>query len=124
MPANYDEVLADLRQMKADAEAGITAIERLMARGHAPVEPPKRAAQGNTAENDASIPEQVSGFLGGQQGKSFTINEIAMSIGAKNLQSLRGALGRMVVNGKAAKQGRGRYRAPRPKIQTVEPDAA
>jgi hypothetical protein len=36
---------------------------------------------------------------------------------------LRGALGRMVEDGKAGKQGRGRYRAPRPKVQTVEPDA-
>jgi hypothetical protein len=37
---------------------------------------------------------------------------------------LRGALGRMVKRGQAGKQGRGRYRAPRPKVQTAEPDAA
>jgi hypothetical protein len=124
MPANYDEVLADLRQMKADAEAGITAIERLMARGHAPVAPPKRTVHGDTTENDASYPQEVSRFLGSQPTKSFTIGEIAANIGAENVQSLRGALGRMVKRGQAGKQGRGRYRAPRPKVQSVDSDAS
>lgn len=131
MPVNYEEVLADLRQRKADAEAGIAAIERLVGVASTPVELPGRASTGRghigslKPWNDTSVPQQVGRFLGGQPGKSFTIAEIIESTGVQNIPTLRGALGRMVKRGEIAKQGRGRYRTPRPKIQpAVEPDAA
>jgi hypothetical protein len=126
MSVNYAEVLADLRQAKADAEASIVAIERLLARGQLPVGAPAdvRPTPNATPENDASVPQQVGRFLNSQPGKSFTIAEIIEGTGAQNIPTLRGALGRMVKRGEAAKQGRGRYRAPRPKIQTVDSDAA
>ena len=125
MPVNYEEVLADLRQMKADAEAGITAIERLMARSSAPGQnhqtvgafvsyttpglPPQKKKQ----PYSDGIPERVNRFLQSQPGGSYSIMDIAKAIGATNIQTLRGALGRMVKSGKAGKQGRGLYRAPR-----------
>jgi hypothetical protein len=126
MSVNYEEVLADLRQVKADAEAGIAAIERLLARGQVPVGASAgvRPMPKTTPDNDASVPQQVARFLNSQPAKSFTIAEIIDGTGVRNIPTLRGALGRMVANGKAGKQGRGRYRAPRPKVQTAETDAA
>jgi hypothetical protein len=129
MSVNYEEVLADLRQVKADAEAGITAIERLMARNGIArglkVELPGTASTGGHIGspkpwNDTSVPQQVGRFLGGQPGKSFTIAEIIEGIGVQNIPTLRGALGRMVKRGEIAKQGRGRYRTPR-RNATAEP---
>lgn len=132
MPVNYDEVLADLRQMKADAEAGITAIERLMARSGIAPNPkverpgPVSATLSNIASlkpwNDTSVPQRVANFLNAQPTRSFTIAEIVEGTGVKKIQTLRGALGRMLKSNppKAAKQGRGHYRAPRPKSQTSE----
>jgi hypothetical protein len=123
--------LADLRQRKADAEAGIAAIERLVGVASTPkVELPGRAGTGRghigslKPWSDTSVPQQVGHFLNSQPGKSFTIAEIIAGTGVRNIPTLRGALGRMVKRGEAAKQGRGRYRAPRPKIQAAESDAA
>jgi hypothetical protein len=116
MSVNYNDVLADLRQVKADAEAGIAAIERLTARAQLPVgaSPSVEPMHKAIPEGDASVPQQVARFLGSQPGKSFTIAEIILGTGAQNIPTLRGALGRMVKRGQAGKQGRGRYRAPRP----------
>jgi hypothetical protein len=123
MNAHYEEVLEDLRQMKADAEAGILAIERLMSRTQvtAPTvaEPRITANPVGPAEghDDASVPQRVVQFLESQPGKSFTIADIVQGVGIEKVQTLRGALGRLVKSGKIGRHGRGRYRAPRPKTQ-------
>ena len=130
VPVNYDEVLADLRQMKADAEAGIAAIQRLASSTRAAV--PMAAAKASIApvpkhtENpsEPSVPQRVVQFLESQQGKSFSIGDIMQGAGIDKIQTLRGALGRLVKppNGKIGKHGRGRYRALRSKIQP-EPES-
>jgi len=123
MNAHYEVVLADLKQMKADAEAGIVAIERLMARPmpeQGAIEeidfgPTIGAVQPQKKINPPeSIPQRVGRFLESQPGGAYSVGDIAKAIGATNVQTLRGALIRMVASGKAAKHGRGLYRAPRP----------
>ena len=118
MPVNYDEVLADLRQMKADAEAGIAAIERLASRtpATAPIAPVTPVVGIPGDQGDASIPQRILRFLEANPG-SWRIMNIADNTGVKNIQTLRGALGRLVNAGKVGKHGRGRYRAPRSKTQ-------
>lgn len=129
MPINayYEIVLADLRQMKADAEAGIAAIERLLARTLAtqaltaePILP--MVTSPTEGQSDASVPQQVVRFLESQPGKYFTIADIVQGVGIEKVQTLRGALGRLLKAGKIGKHGRGRYRALRPKAQ-AEPEA-
>src|SRR5580700_6440862 len=98
--------------MKADAEAGIAAIERLMTRpmpeqsageeidfgpATGAVRPQKKMNQ------PESIPQRVIRFLESQPGGSYSVGDIAKAIGATNVQTLRGALIRMVASGKAAK---------------------
>jgi hypothetical protein len=121
MYEHYEAVLADLKQMKADAEAGIAAIERLMARGEdskvnvgtAPKANINNGFQALADSMEMSVPQRIAEILGAQPGKSFTIAELVRETGVKNVQTLRGALGRMVMSGKAGKQGRGKYCAPR-----------
>jgi hypothetical protein len=128
MNAHYEAVLADLRQVKADAEAGIAAIERLMARSVASEQgahvdemetidigpmPHGLTPSKRVHRYSDSIPQRVISFLQSQPGGAYSVGDIAKAIGAPNIQTLRGALIRMVASGKAAKHGRGLYRAPR-----------
>ena len=122
---HYEAVLADLKRMKADAEAGIAAIERLMAKP-TPVQDtavqeidPGPMTNGVQPQKmvqpySDSIPQRVNRFLASQPGGSYSVGDIAKAIGATNIQTQRGALIRMVASGKAMKHGRGLYRAPRP----------
>ena len=121
MNEHYEAVLADLKQMMVDAEAGILAIERLISRANAPGNANGTGKPGHP-DAETSIPQRVIKFLETQPGKSFTIADIIEGIGEANVQTLRGALGRMVKSDppKIGKYGRGRYRAARPKTQ---PDA-
>lgn len=111
MPANdhYQTVLAELRQVKADAEAGIAAIERLLASNP--------ATRSGPDQGGSSVPQRVQQFLESQSGKSFTISDIVEALSIENIQTLRGALGRLYKSGKIGKHGRGRYRSPRSKAQ-------
>ena len=132
MNAHYEAVLEDLRQMKADAEAGILAIERLISR--AQTIPPKAVesriaptpAASASGQDGTSVPQQVVQFLESQPGKSFTIADIVQGIGIEKVHTLRGALGRLVKSGKIGKHGRGRYRAPRftHRVSSAPEDAA
>jgi hypothetical protein len=132
MNEHYQAVLADLRQMKADAEAGIRAIERLISVGSATALPPIVQLQGTIQpprqveaesapmeEEDASglgsVPQQVLMFLNDNPGATFTTAEIAEAISPRcKTQTLRGALGRLYKIKKIGKYGRGRFRAKRP----------
>jgi hypothetical protein len=127
MNAHYEAVLADLKQMKADAEAGIAAIERLMTRGEGGKVDVGRTSKSGAEDGSSSgfhvladamemsVPQRIGELLGAQPSKSFTIAELVEGTGVKNVQTLRGALIRMVALSKAVRTGRGRYRAPRPK---------
>jgi hypothetical protein len=137
MNAHYEAVLSDLKQMKADAEAGIAAIERLMNRdkpkdslwdtgdNEPQNEKPRLQVQKHVQPYADGIPQRVSRFLASQPGGSYSVAEIAEAIGANNVQTLRGALIRMVKSGRVGKYGRGRYRAPRRNAATTtaEPHA-
>ncbi len=131
MPVNYDEVLADLRQMKADAEAGIAAIERLAPRTQVaapvPVVAPAPPVLGLAEDQGGtSVPQRVVQLLEGQPKKAFSIAEIVQEIGVEKVQTLRGALGRLVKPpAKIGKHGRGRYCALRPshRVSSAQEDA-
>ena len=109
---HYEAVLADLEQMKADAEDGIRAIRRLMARSgsSAPAVLPSVAPP-----LSGSLTTRMVAFLGSQQGKSFRAEEIAMALGDSNvnMKTLRGTLARLAKDKKIGKHGRGRYRCAR-----------
>jgi hypothetical protein len=130
MNEHYKAVLADLKQMKQDAEAGITAIERLIARA-------SEASPVSSEETDLfddldapgvviteSVPQRVIRFLATRPGHPFTVDEIVKGATVGSVPTLRGALGRMVKAGKISKQGRGRYRTPRTKAQNDSASAA
>jgi hypothetical protein len=133
MNTHYDVVLADLKRMKADAEAslatadaGIAAIERLISQNQTSASVTVKNAP--AAENfhdyedqnedegveEASIPERILAFLAENQGQTFTTQEIAESIGSTQVQTVRGALSRLYGKKKIGKYGRGRYRARKP----------
>lgn len=126
MNAHYEAVLEDLKRMKTDAEAGIAAIERLMDRSKPSrglfeeddlgpeKEAPRVQPQKKVQPYSDSVPQRVLRFLQGQPGGSYSIADIAKAIEATNIQTLRGALIRMVKSSKIGKHGRGLYRAPRP----------
>ena len=115
MPLNehYEAVLADLQQMKADAEDGIRAIKRLMSRsgtvGNRVLETPVSFQR----EDSGSLPNRIVSYLDSRQGRSFRIGEIWEGTGKPNVKTLRGALQRLARTGKIGKHGRGRYRAKR-----------
>jgi len=118
---HYAAVLTDLEQMKADAEDGIKAIKRLILRGSgsareastSEVVPALPINDGIQAEQSLSVPLRVLAFLAMRAGQSLTTEEIAEGIGVTQIQTLRGALGRLYKAKKIGKYGRGRYRARR-----------
>ena len=137
MNEHYQAVLADLKQMKADAEFGIAAIERLMSRTApepATVEPrtafkPMPAPEPghdtgeeidwgdgqirpikNVSANADSVAFRVVHFLNENPGKTFDAEEIAKAVNADNIKSLRGALSRLFKDKKIGRYGRGKYR--------------
>jgi hypothetical protein len=119
MNEHYEAVLDDLKQMKADAEAGIAAIERLMVKGK-PTE--KRSSlwdDDEPAQQGPGLPSKVLDFLNANPSKSFRFDEIVAGIQATNEHSLRGALGRMVKVGRISKAGRGRFRARKPEASVT-----
>ncbi|MGD0500047.1 MAG: hypothetical protein ABSC23_16605 [Bryobacteraceae bacterium] len=120
MNEHYQAVLADLKQMKSEAEAGIRAIERLMARnpaGAGQIPRPRRESEDESDSTPAfvgSVPQRVLNFLNERQGQTFSIEEIGEGAEVTETQTLRGALGRLYAQKKIGKYGRGRYRARRP----------
>jgi len=104
---HYDVVLADLQQMKEDAEDGIRAIKRLMSRtsvaGAVPVE----------STGSPSIANKIITFLEAQQGRSVKTAEMQTAIAPVNVKTLRGTLSRLASEKKIGKHGRGKYRAAR-----------
>lgn len=133
MNAHYEAVLSDLRQMKADAEAGIQAIERLILRpkatglneGAGTSNPVRRNLFGEPGvPASPSAPQRILHFLTEHAGTSFTVQQIAKEGGIEQIGTVRGAIGRLTKSGKISKQGRGRYRVPKPKTQNEsEPSA-
>lgn len=124
MNSHYEAVLADLRQTKADAEAGIRAIERLMARNaqasedeatSAPAITAKAKAESNGTSNsgDPSVPTRILELLASQPNHSFSFGEILLGLATVNAKTLRGALARVANKGRIAKPSRGKYRAVR-----------
>ena len=118
---HYEAVLADLEQMKADAEAGIKAIKRLISRGSSSTKEVSVGVADSLPLNDSvrteqamSVPQKVLTFLAERTGQSFTTEEIGEGTGVMQIQTLRGALGRLYKAKKIGKYGRGRYRARRP----------
>jgi hypothetical protein len=103
---HYDAVLADLQQMKEDAEDGIRAIKRLISRGGGA--PPLAVPAEGT-----SIANRVVTFLEGQNGRSVKTDEVVKALAPVNIKTVRGALHRLAKDGKIGKHGRGKYRAAR-----------
>jgi hypothetical protein len=113
---HYAVVLADLQQMKTDAEAGIAAIQRLLTRGRTEtaaikpikiVEPEPLTLPGD----EISIPSQVLAFLNANPSRSYTAMQIRTGIGGDvNIKTLRGALSRLAGK-KIERQARGKFRA-------------
>lgn len=103
MPLNvdYEAVLADLKQRKAELENGIAAIRRIAARfGAIPAE----EAYG---ENTTIA---VLRFLSDRRLQSFYAYEIADAIGCRKLGNVRGAIYRRVKMGTLRKDEDGRVR--------------
>ena len=103
----YDVVLADLQQMKEDAEDGIRAIKRLMSRSLAAGIVPAQAPA------DASVANRIIAFLAAQEGRSVRVDDLSKGIAPVNMKTLRGTLARLAKEGKIGKHGRGRYRSAR-----------
>jgi hypothetical protein len=103
---HYDAVLADLRQMKEDAQDGIRAIERLVSRASASSSPTESIGTG-------SIANRIVAFLESQNGRSVRTEEVLKAIGPVNMKTLRGTLSRLASDKKIGKHGRGKYRAAR-----------
>lgn len=120
---HYAAVLSDLKQMKADAEAGITAIERLISRTPAPTQREKEESlfedfveSGDKPAKDVpSVPQRVIAFLMEHPGQTFDADEIGKGtgIGRDQIRTLRGALSRLSKAKKISKYARGRFRARR-----------
>jgi hypothetical protein len=116
---HYEAVLADLQQMKADAEDGIRAIKRLMTRpaGSVGTQVTKPSAnvqpEDNGTPQNPSLPNQIIAFLEGRQGRNFRAKDIWEGLGKPNIKTLRGALQRLSTSEKIGKHGRGRFRARR-----------
>ena len=132
MNEHYAAVLADLEQMKADAEDGIRAIKRLMSRilGEPSVTEPTTSKQKPTVPTTAitvseqpSIPTLVLQMLAEQPNRSFRFQEIFERMPDVNAKTLRGALSRLGGENKIGKHGRGRYRALRNR-QEVESESS
>jgi hypothetical protein len=116
---HYEAVLADLQQMKADAEDGIRAIKRLMTRpagsvGTQVTEPSSSVQpEDNGGPQNPSLPNQIITFLESRQGRNFRASDIWEGIGKPNMKTLRGALQRLSKAERIGKHGRGRFRARR-----------
>lgn len=113
---HYEAVLADLEQMKADAEYGIKAIRRLMVRTGVKQSAPITVVSGAASLDgnpESSLPIQVLRFLNENPGRTFRVEEIGSNVGISNFKTLRGALSRLKRDGKIGRYGRGRYRAAR-----------
>jgi hypothetical protein len=104
---HYDAVLADLQQMKEDAEDGIRAIKRLISRTGGSGVPLAVAAEGTSVAN------RVFQFLEAQNGRSVKTDEVVKALAPVNIKTVRGALHRLAKDGKIGKHGRGKYRAAR-----------
>lgn len=104
---HYDAVLADLQQMKEDAEDGIRAIKRLMSRSMGTSGGPSEVP-GNT-----SIANRIVVFLEAQHGRSVRTEEVSKALAPVNMKTLRGTLSRLASEKKIGKHGRGKYRAAR-----------
>jgi hypothetical protein len=112
---HYDAVLADLRQMKEDAEDGIRAIERLISRtNNTPVVPIEGTGAG-------SVANRVIAFLEAQNGRSVRTDDIYKGLAPVNIKTLRGTLSRLVGDKKIGKHGRGKYRAARRATEQFTP---
>jgi hypothetical protein len=130
---HYLIVLEDLKKMKAEAEAGIRAIERLIARSPGD-EPKSTPTESGERENGPvcderiateSVPTRIVQFLGSKPGRSFTAEEIAKALGPHvNFRTVRGALFRLARGrfSKVVRAGRGRYRLRgRPAVVEEQP---
>jgi hypothetical protein len=116
MNDHYAAVLADLEQMKVDAEHGIQAIKRLIARAADTT----AVSQIATRRDNATLTKRVIDFVESQQGKSCRAEEIREALGgsAVNMRTLRGTLARLAKDKKIGKYGWGRYRAARSNLNT------
>ena len=125
MPVNphYEIVLADLEQMKKDAEDGIRAIKQLMARSGQvvadqeaepakPVRPPQRndmpeAMAKSVVHNTAAL---VRGAFTKQPHRVFTVKDLASVLGLSDIKTIGATVFRLTDRGFIKKVSRGHYR--------------
>lgn len=122
MNEHYAAVLADLQQMKSDAENGIRALQRLMSRDSAngPHAIAPVRAHGNGAELSGAS-RRVIEFLEANPATSYTLAEVARGIDQADLP--RATLARLAASGRISKAAPGRFHAvARP--QTQQPQSA
>ena len=115
---HYEAVLADLEQMKTDAEDGIRAINRLLSRTSpgasnatrpVPGVRPSDSSLRSPNNDEPSIPTRIVEFMFAHRG-SVNAEEIAQALGNVNLKTVRGALARLYKYKKIMRVGRGKYR--------------
>jgi hypothetical protein len=113
MKEHYEVVLEELKRKKAEAEAGIQAIENLLLQSSPrAVKPPAaRRSYTPTDTEEQSVPQRIMTFLERSPGRAFSIEDIAEGIGGANVRTLMGTLGRLYKQEKIARAGRGRYGA-------------
>ena len=121
MNEHYVAVLADLKQMKADAEAGIAAIERLVSRGgqtqfqfSPPIAQPipvTTISDAAVVADEAGIPDRVLEIFTKDPGRVYDTERLAALLGSVNIKTLRGALSRLSSgdNAKLKRLSRGKY---------------
>lgn len=105
MNAHYSAVLADLEMMKADAENGIIALRRLVARD-SPVTPtaPRTARR-------APVSDAVIQFLDANRGEARTVAEIAAAIGHAADESIRRTVNRLARTKRIARSAGSKFRS-------------
>jgi hypothetical protein len=112
---HYDVVLADLQQMKEDAEDGIRAIKRLISRTSVASTVPVEST------GTPSIANRIIAFLEAQNGRSVKTAEVQTFLAPVNMKTLRGTLSRLANEKKIGKHGRGKYRAARRAREEANP---
>lgn len=108
MQVDYEAVLTDLEQRRAELDEGIKALERMVSRFF--------GASVETVPLMTNASSSVLRFLSARQGVSFSANEISGALGTFSIGTVRGALWRL--SGKRAiqrmKRGKFARTEPRP----------
>lgn len=117
---NYQEIIAELRQEITEAQAALRYFERKATDNYAgpakAVSTPSAAAARQSRQiiasrpslSSQSIPEMVLELLRQDTGRAWSVPQIIEGVKARE-KSLRGALNRMVSEGRLVRATRGRY---------------